>query len=111
MDRKTLNVALASVLTTLDELAPHDLPAPKSIIYLALQHGLGISHIDCGAIEDLLVGNGLVKTTPETIDITNAGRAMAQRCNAMLAESARPEHLRRDDEDMREQFARGREDD
>lgn len=84
MDRKTINVALASVLTTLNELQSQDLPAPKSIIYLALQSGLGISYMDCGVIEDLLVGNRLVKATPETIDITNAGRAVAKQCNEML---------------------------
>lgn len=100
MDRKTLNIALASVLTTLDELAPHDIPASKSIIYLALQTGLKIDYADCVEIESLLVGSGMVKATPETLNITDSGRAMAKQCNAMLAEGARPGA-----------FASGREDD
>ena len=79
MDTKQLTIKLAMVVSTLGETTKPGESIPASTIYLALGSNLEHYNLLAGVGERM----GWVKTTPETIGLTPAGRVKAQEFAAL----------------------------
>jgi hypothetical protein len=79
MTRNELNMKLAAVITTLDEV-PF---APASNLYLLMDSNME----DYETAKMILQTGGLATFTASTATITEAGRAMAAKINAALLEA------------------------
>jgi hypothetical protein len=74
MTRNEINVALASVLTTVAETGG---PAPLTFLYLPLQASMGIGLDDFYELMGIIAKAGLGVTTSETLTLTQAGKELA----------------------------------
>jgi hypothetical protein len=78
MDRNQLMTYVAAVLTTALETEPR--PFPESMAYLAM--GADLSKWQ--TIKQVLVDGGMITTPGYSIQLTDKGRELAQKCNAVL---------------------------
>jgi hypothetical protein len=78
MDRQEINVALAAILTTALEIKPGEF-FPCSMAYLALG-----SNIDnWNLIKEILLAAKLADISNDCITLTDKGRILAEKCNAV----------------------------
>lgn len=78
MDRKTLNILLASILTTLDET--NGGWSPRTMIMLGCKLDLATYTF----VESILVDAKLCTKTSEVITISDKGREMAKKISAAV---------------------------
>ena len=77
MTRKELNVFLAAVLTTANDIQP----CPESSIYLAL----GCDIDEWQTVKGLLLSAELATFRGYSVTLTDKGRVLAEKCNALVA--------------------------
>ena len=80
MTRKELTAFIAAILTTLADM---DTDCSESTCYIAV----GMDMERWQAVRDLIVTAGLVTIKGYRVALTDAGRALADKCNAVLASS------------------------
>jgi predicted transcriptional regulator len=81
MDTKTLTTYIASIITTLAETEGGS--AIATMIYL----GLGCTLSDYQYVIRIMAMEGLVTSTTEQVTITDKGRKVAEKINAILAKN------------------------
>jgi len=79
MTKKQLIVKLALIVSTLGETTEPGQTVPASMIYLAL----GSNYSEYQAIASVGESVGWIKTTPETVSLTPAGRVKAKAFQAL----------------------------
>lgn len=76
MEKNQVLKLVAAVITTVDEVNF----APESMVYL----GLGVNLDQWYTIKGMMTGAGLVTAQYDTLTITPAGHALAQKINAAM---------------------------
>jgi hypothetical protein len=82
----TIMVAIASTVTMVAELEAKQ-PVPRGVVYSSLEQKLGFSFIDYTALEYVLQSKGWAIVTAEQLRLTDEGRKLAARLEAL----AKPE--------------------